>query len=401
MKANPGGQIDLTEVVGRDELIGQIWETLERQSIRMNAERRIGKTTLIRKLCAEPRPGWVPIFQDLERYHTAQEFALSVYREVHQYLSRQQRIARRSRDLLKSIGGSEVGDLIRLPNLVPEATWQDILTLSIQDLVQERARLDERPLFLWDEVPYMLTSIKAREGERVAMAVLDSLRTLRQTHGAAGLRMVLTGSIGLHHVIADLKREDYANAPLNDTYLLEVPPLAAGPAQDLAARLLEGERIGTPYPAETAQAIAGLADCFPFYIHHIVKALKLSAAKGADPTLVEQVVLRQLLDPNDPWELAHYRDRIPVYYGRDAEPAVLGILDGIAAHPAGTAMSVNALLAEGKASGSLCCPSGDDRERLLELLRLMEQDHYLSRDETGYRFRFPLLQRWWRLARGL
>lgn len=400
MKANPGGQIDLAEVVGRDELIGQIWDTLEQQSVRMNAERRIGKTTVIRKLCAEPRPGWVPIFQDLERHHAAQEFAQSVHGEVHRYLSLQKRFARRSKELVKALSGSEVGGVVKLPNLFA-GTWQDLLNNYIQDLMQKCVQRDERPLFLWDEVPYMLASIRAREGERVAMAVLDSLRTLRQTHGAAGLRMVLTGSIGLHHVIADLKRKDYANAPLNDTYPLEVPPLEAGPAQDLAACLLEGERIGAPCPAETAQAIAGLADGFPFYIHHIVKALKLSAAKGADPTLVEQVVRRQLLDPNDPWELAHYRDRIPVYYGRDAEAAVLGILDGIAAHPAGTVLSVNALLAEGKASGSLSFPSGDDRERLLELLRLMEQDHYLARNETGYCFRFPLLQRWWRLARGL
>ena len=68
MKANPGGQIDSSEVVGRDELIEQIWDTLDQQSIRMNAERRIGKTTIIKKLCAEPRSGWVPIFQDLEQY---------------------------------------------------------------------------------------------------------------------------------------------------------------------------------------------------------------------------------------------------------------------------------------------------------------------------------------------
>ncbi len=47
MKANPGGQIDLRDVIGRDEIIAQIWDTLEQQSIRMNAERRIGKTTII------------------------------------------------------------------------------------------------------------------------------------------------------------------------------------------------------------------------------------------------------------------------------------------------------------------------------------------------------------------
>lgn len=50
MKANPGGQIDLNEVVGRDEIIKQIWDTIDQQSIRINAERRIGKTTIIKKL---------------------------------------------------------------------------------------------------------------------------------------------------------------------------------------------------------------------------------------------------------------------------------------------------------------------------------------------------------------
>ena len=44
MKANPGGQIDLSEIVGRERLIEAIWATLEQQSIRMNAERRIGTT---------------------------------------------------------------------------------------------------------------------------------------------------------------------------------------------------------------------------------------------------------------------------------------------------------------------------------------------------------------------
>jgi hypothetical protein len=32
----------------------------------------------------------------------------------------------------------------------------------------------------------------------------------------------------------------------------------------------------------------------------------------------------------------------------------------------------------------------------------MAADHYLSRDSGGgYRFRFPLIRRWWKLDRGL
>ncbi|CAI8813934.1 ATP-binding protein [Methylocaldum szegediense] len=394
MKANPGGQIDLNEVVGRNEIIKQIWDTIDRQSIRINAERRIGKTTIIKKLCAEPISGWVPIFQDLEKCHTAEEFATAVYQEVDGFLSARQRTARRVRDFLKAMGGTEVKGVFKLPTFGAQAPWKEILTKAIEDLVEEREKHDERPLFLWDEVPYMLKSISDREGEPVAMEVLDTLRALRQGLGDKGLRMILTGSIGFHHVIHSLKRQSYANSPLNDLYPLEVPPLDSAAAAELAAKLIAGELIPTKTPKAVVEAIARISDGFPFYIHHIVKALKL-AGREATPDAVEAIVSRQLRDSNDPWELNHFRERIPVYYGKDNESAVLGILDGIAARQ--QPVSVNELLAELKGTGTL-----SDREQLIGLLKLVEQDHYLSRDDHGsYQFRFPLLKRWWMLSRGL
>jgi len=394
MKANPGGQIDLREIIGRDQLIDEIWDTLEQQSIQMNAERRIGKTSIIRKLDAEPRDGWVTIFQDLEQYHTARDFAVSVYRKVDQLLSARGRTARRAKELLRSLGGVEVGGIFKLPELTNTTPWKELLSHSIHDLVQEREKEHEKALFLWDEVPYMLSSIKEREGEAVAMEVLDTLRALRQTHGAHGLRMVITGSIGIHHVIDKLKQKNYANTPLNDTLKITVPPLAPNPARELAKKLITGETIQTSDLQQTTEAVARLADHFPFYIHHIVKALKQSGTQ-ASPASVEQIVTHQLLDADDPWELNHYRERITIYYGAKRETAVLGILDGIAVRD--KPVSITDLLAELKGTGAL-----DDREQLLKLLRLIEQDHYLSRDSEGhYRFQFPLLQRWWRLSRGL
>ena len=47
-------------------------------------------------------------------------------------------------------------------------------------------------------------------------------------------------------------------------------------------------------------------------------------------------------------------------------------------------------------------PEFDDREALLSLLKLLVQDHYLSRDSDGaYQFRFPLIKRWWKINRSL
>jgi len=393
MKANPGGHIDPQEVIGRDEIIDRIWDTLERQSIRMNAERRIGKTTIINKLKFEPRSGWAPIFQDLEQYHTAPEFVMAVFRAVERFLSLRQRTAGHAKALLATLGGTEVRGVVKLPARI-DLPWKEILSSTVHDLVEERGKQAERTLFLWDEVPFMLANINDREGEPVAMEVLDALRGLRQTYGGRGLRMVLTGSIGLHHVITALKRRNYANAPLNDTFPVEVPPLDIAAARELAIRLIEGENIHTESRRQTAGAIAEAADRFPFYIHHIVKALKQSGMDGT-PDSVEQVVSAHLVDASDPWELNHYRERIPVYYGQGSEQAVLGILDATAVRSEAT--TVDDLLAELKGTGTL-----DDRERLIDLLRLIEQDHYLARDAGGrLRFKFPLLQRWWKLARSL
>ncbi|VAW62226.1 hypothetical protein MNBD_GAMMA10-2516 [hydrothermal vent metagenome] len=394
MKANPGGQIDLKEIVGRDEIIEQIWDTLEQQSIRMNAERRIGKTTIIKKLSEEPRDGWVPIFQDLEQYHTASEFAIAVFRAVEKYLAIGKKTARRAKKLLETLGGMKVAGVFELPSISTGLPWKDVLCSSIQDLIAERSKQSERPVFLWDEVPYMLESIKNREGETVAMELLDTLRSLRQTHGNNGFRMVFTGSIGLHHVIHSLKRKNYANSPVNDMLVTPVLPLKPAPAKELAIKLIQGECIPTSSLQATACAVANVSDGFPFYIHHIIKAMKTAGLEGTSEN-VQQIVSQQLRDPNDPWELNHYRDRISTYYGSEFESAVVAILDGVGV--SSDAVSINDLLSELKGSGVL-----EDRNQLIELLRLIEQDHYLARNDNGhYYFQFPLLQRWWKLSRGL
>ncbi|HYF36218.1 MAG TPA: hypothetical protein VD994_13070, partial [Prosthecobacter sp.] len=247
-----------------------------------------------------------------------------------------------------------------------------------------------RLLFLWDELPFMLGNIRDREGEQTAMAVLDTLRALRQTHAA--LRTIITGSIGLHHVITSLKDKNYANSPVNDMARIEVTPLELGDAEELAVRLIDGETLASKDKATAASVIAKEADAFPFYIHHIVRALKVNQ-RPAEPEDVVQVVAAQLIDANDPWELLHYRERIPTYYGADAA-AVLAVLDELATRESA---SINDLLAMLKSVSQF-----DDRERLLRLLSLLERDHYLQRRGDGaYGFRFPLIRRWWKINRGL
>ncbi len=390
MKSNPGGQIDVKAAIGRDRLIKTLWEAIEQQSLIITAERRIGKTTVIKKMQAQPLAGWVPVYQDLEGFHTATEFAMSVYKEIHEFLGAKGKVTRRAKEWFSAMGGSEIGGLFKLPEKA-NVHWKDVLTCAIEDLINENEANGTRLLFLWDEMPYLLANIVKREGEQTAMEVLDLLRALRQTH--ASLRMVITGSIGLHHVLATLKTKNYSNSPVNDMLAIEVPPLDDADAITLATQLIGGESLESPDVASAAAALAHAADCFPFYIHHIVKALKITGL-AANPANVAKIVASHLVDAKDPWELLHYRTRIPNYYLND-QKSVLLLLDQLATQA--DAASVNGLLAMLKGASGF-----DDRERLLHVLSLMERDHYLKRDDGGgYRFRFPLISRWWKINRGL
>lgn len=388
MKPNPGGEIPPDEVIGRDALVERLWRVLDRQGLVLTAERRVGKTCLIKKMCHAPPPGKIPVLRDLEKVHTAQEFAETVLGDVVQYLSRLNKAARRVRDFLSPFGGMEVGGVIRIPKAAAEH-WKTLLASTIEDLVEHQ---EHTVILFWDELPLMLHNIKQREGERVAMEALDLLRALRQTH--ARLRMVFTGSIGLHHVITKLKREGYLNPSTNDMLTEDVPPLPREDAIDLAMRLLDGGKVTTTDRRGVAAAIAAGVDHIPYYIHHVVDQMVDSNA-SVDVRAVEQIVIGRLTDPQDRWELAHYRDRIDVYYEQAERPLILAALDALAA--AREPLSFEDVFNLVKAQVVT-----EDRDLVRELLMLLQRDHYLVQDADGrYRFLRSLLQRWWRIRRGL
>lgn len=391
MKANPGGHIDLREVVGRDELIALLWETIDRQSVTMTAERRIGKSTIMWKMEAEAPSKWIAVYQDLEKVHTAEEFAFAVYEKIHDFLSGKGKTMRRVKEFIAAIGGAEIPGGFKLPEKT-QAPWKEMLIHAVDDLIRENAGSDTHLLFLWDEVPLMIDGIMREQGAGRAMEVLDVLRYLRQTY--PDLRMLITGSIGFHQVLRALKKESYGNVATSGMVNVEVHPLEEPHAISLATKLMAGEAIAPVDIAGTAAAIARHADHFPFYIHHIVRALKFSKGPVTIASVAE-VVGKQLVDASDQWQLSHYRTRITKYYGAENEPAVLFLLDELACRDG--AASISELFESIKAAISF-----NNRERLIELLSDLERDHYLIREVSGrYRFRFPLIRRWWILHRDL
>ena len=87
MKINPGGRLNIEDVLGRDDEIARYWRVLARQGLVLSAERRIGKTHILLKMRDECRSEYLPFYQDLEAVHSIADLIRSIYNTVQQSLS--------------------------------------------------------------------------------------------------------------------------------------------------------------------------------------------------------------------------------------------------------------------------------------------------------------------------
>ncbi|MFN5314487.1 MAG: hypothetical protein ACK5FF_08535, partial [Planctomyces sp.] len=132
--------------------------------------------------------------------------------------------------------------------------WTVVLDQVLSELCQHAPH--RKLLLLLDELPYMLQRFAADGCPGDALLLLDCLRAARQKY--AGLRMIFAGSIGLHHVLHELRQQTLASEPVNDM------------------------------PAVEIRGLEPAAGC---------------------------LLARQLLTADsDPWEMEHFRSRLPVYY---------------------------------------------------------------------------------------
>jgi hypothetical protein len=391
VKSNPGGQLDTESIRGRDALVAQMWGILEGRSIYMNDLRRVGKTMILRKMQAEPPAGWIAIKRDLGGFHSAAEFATGVFRDSEGALGRKKLALRRMGQLLGNLQGTEIAGVLKLPGGAV-APWKEILTRTFSDLEDELAAENSRVVFLWDEVPFLLDNVAKREaeGSLVAMEILDLLRSLSQDYSR--VRMVLTGSVGLHHILSSLQKRGYLNSPLNHMERISPGALAPEDARELAGDLLRGDGIVCADLETCANSIASSVGNVAFYVHKLIS--RLPRHPPLTPAAIETRLQAELAHPDNDWDLAHYRTRLLEYYGTDA-PIVLLALDAVAV---GEPLDFEGILREVRNRASF-----DDVERLRQLLRFLQQDHYLERDPVSghYRFRFPLIRRWWRFDRNL
>jgi hypothetical protein len=398
---NNRDRVPLSAIVGRDTLAQRAWQMLTEKSIVLTAERRMGKTYLLYKLQGEAEQqqqdwvqGWLCLYQDLSGCSSPLEFVQSVFDTAQELLGLRRKVAEETRRFLSRFQELKVGSIQLPKSAIPE--WKGILRSIFADLSKQLP--EDKVVFLWDEFPVMLDKIIEQEGgERIAGEILNLLHTLRAEYPR--VRMILTGSVGLHHILNKLRQSGFNNPVNNDMDVLSVTPLAADIAVDFARSLLESKAIPCQDVAATAATIAQEVDYIPFYIDGLVKRFRYHPQEQPlpiDAELIRREIGSLLVDADNTLHMAHYLDRIKNYYGDVDSDLVRLILDTVAAEDQPIATKDIIKIIQNSS------PSPLPEQMIRDLLKLLEQDHYLAKDsiDLKYRFRYSLIQRYWQCQRG-
>jgi hypothetical protein len=372
--ANPGGPVDPEDHIGHDVELHTVLRSTADVGALIVGDRRMGKTSLLRKVERVLAPEHVVLRISAET-DDVDLFAGRLLESLRKHSAFADELARWSADIDVTWRGIR---LRRQGGAGSEAdqSWDDLFRWAAARAAPARL------VVLLDEIAVLVAAIE-RQRPGGAMEFLRSLRRPRQD--LDNLAMVLAGSVGLHHAVPD-------SAPVNDLHTVRVGPLAFDDAVFLGRCLILGEAIAVSDDTAVAEAMARAADSVPFYIHLL--AVAATRADGVlDPAGVVALRDAALSDPDDPWKLRHYRERLADYYG-DRRTLAMHVLDLYAG-------AEQPLDIDDVAAG-LAAVELDDRPTRDELIRLVEQlesDHYLRRTANADTFSSLILRDAWRHLR--
>jgi len=365
---------------GRSAEYGKIASELRSGSnLLLVGPRRIGKTELLKLLCASPPYETVAVRVDLEGLGTV----ASAVERVSDALIRAKLIeASWVAKTWKRISSLTVKGVAIQLHPETQGPWE----LLEQCLRKTLAVLGSKKhlALLLDEVPWWLDALGRIEGNEAARAALARLRFLRQLEGlAARSRWVFTGSMGL----SSLAQKIDAVAEINDLTTMLLGPL---PEEDGTA-LFEAELLARELnsSAETSLAAYHRAGGSPHWIKQI--AVKVTGARGASvaPDAIDRAVDR-LLSP----QMRHlFHDEGHAHLVR-RHPSDVKLLKTLlaAAAEAEEPLSRTALVSEALNLDSTLGRSGASRA-----IYVLEDEFYLEESYPGGPLRFcnPLFRDWW------
>jgi len=381
----------------RKDVIGEIWDSLERSSILLTAPRRFGKTSIMFHLRDNPTNGFTPFFFDVEHVESPDEFILELIEETHKKGKFREKVKSGIHSFFKAAGERiEEIEISQIRVKLRESEEIDWKALG-KHLIEIIAKSEKKLLLILDEFPEMIKLMIDRDrelGTNQTKVFLGWFRNIRQTMPEnVKLRFIIGGSICLENLL----RQIQCISKINDMDRIKIGPFSSEESLRFIRELFsgEGEETDESIPKTIEEQIG---TPIPYFIQIMVMALlRESRNLKREITLdfVKDVYESYLLGTDYKSYFDHYYLRLSEYYSsiggeRDmlkAAKAILteiSIIDTVPKHE-----SYQRYLDETHQTS--------DEDGFVELMSLLEDEFYLEYhpESESYRFFSKLLKDWW------
>ncbi|MDU9047712.1 MAG: hypothetical protein Q3M30_02605 [Candidatus Electrothrix sp. Rat3] len=383
MKISIGNPVTGDDFFNREKEQEQIWRKLERNHIMLLAPRRIGKTSLMHRLCATAEE---------HKFHaTLTSFApcedeMGCVREIIKAVSKEQKAGGKFKEVLSraishikgvklSVLGVGGGIDLQTEN---RADWREVG----EALTKTLAELEGMHLICVDELPvFILKLLEGENGRDRARSFLYWFRDLRQKYRL--VRWILAGSIGMDTVASRFRLGD----TVNDLDPFPLGAFSEATADLFLARLAESydlqlsaiarqymiERVGWPVP---------------YYLQLLFDKL---ISQGNSPTkAMIDTAFEELLSPAYKVHFDYWRQRLKEELGSPEDGHAVRLLNAVCRDRNGASRSVLSQVLQERIQ------EPEQREETMRyLLDVLENDGYLVSTGDRCRFRLEWLREYW------
>lgn len=364
------------------------------------AQRRMGKTSLMKEVKRLLTDRYTCIFIDLQKAVTAEDAIVAISVTLKPYTGLWNKTKSLFANVLSAlVGGIEelsLGEVgIKLRAGLTAGNWKEKGDALFSILAGA-----ELPVILFvDEVPLMVNRMLKGEDFKITadrMAKVDEFMSWLRENSIAHqgkVRIVLSGSIGFEPIL----RQAGLSATINNFQPFDLKPWDETTAVGCLKALAAQYSIVFHDDAEAVMA-RRLGCCIPHHVQmffsHVHDRCKRRGRMDFYPDEVEEIYESEMLGIRGHSELTHYEDRLKLVLGPEIFTLALEILTETAVTGSLARPALQALQ-KGYAFEERSVASATE-----EILRVLEHDGYLKLAADGYRFESHLLQDWWKKRYG-